>query len=290
MSVSFGSKKQTTQQQSQSDPWSQAIPYVTDLLSKTKAASADVGPTAKQSDAYAELESNAAAGNPYAGSIDKLATDLYGSTSYSPEVASGYTDLEKRLTPTANGENLDLSNNPQLQAALKTAADDAQWRINSMFAGAGRDLSGINQQSVSRGITQAEAPILLNQYNTEQQRTDAAARDLNTAKVNAATTKSGLDSATATLRQAGINVGNEALAAKDYGPNQILQLEDQLKNLPYDELSKLAALIYPAAGLGGTSSGTATQKGTSFGVSADLGKALAKPGDALLTALLGIAA
>lgn len=274
MNVSFGSKKQRTTQSSQTDPWAAAIPYVTDILAKTKQPAADVGATPAQQQAYSQLEANASDGNPYAGQIDTLANDLFGSTNYAPDVASGYSDLERRLAPTANGANLDLSSNDQLQAALKVAADDAQWRINSQFAGAGRDLSGINQQAVARGVTQAEAPLLLGQYNAEQARTDAAARDLAAGKTTAATTKSALDQATAGLRQAGIDTGNAAIAARDYGPNQIINLEEQLKNMPYDELSKLAALIYPAAGLGSQSTGTATAKGTAFGAKADAGSAL----------------
>jgi hypothetical protein len=67
------------------------------------------------------------------------------------------------------------------------------------------------------------------------------------------------------------------MEARDYGPNAILNLEEQMKKMPYDELSWLAELIYPAAGLGQQTqgSGTSTTKGTSFGAKADIGSALA---------------
>lgn len=281
MNVSFSKskQKQDSSQTSQTDPWDVTIPYITDFLGKVGTASAaPAGPNATQQTAYDQLETNAKAGNPYAGQIDNLAGDLFGSTNYSPEVASGYDDLERRLTPTANGANLDIAGNKQLQDALKVARDDAAFSVNSQFAGAGRDISGINTQALTRGVTQAEAPLLLNQYNTEQARTDAAARDLNSAKTNAATTKSSLDTATAGLREAGIDVGNQALAAKDYGPNQVINLEQQIKDMPFDQLSKIAALLYPAAGLGSQESGTATAttKGTTVGGKADVGTALGK--------------
>lgn len=281
MSISFSKQKQTQQssQKSETDPWDVATPYITDFLGKVGAATpATPGPTAAQTAAYGQLEANANQGNPYTGQIDSLASDLFGSANYSPEVASSYDALSQRLTPTANGTNLDLSGNKQLQDALKVARDDAAFSVNSQFAGAGRDLSGINTQALTRGVTQAEAPLLLNQYNTEQQRTDAAARDLNTAATTAATTKSSLDAATAGLRSQGIDVGNQALAAKDYGPNQVINLEEQMKNMPYDQLSKIAALLYPAAGLGSESTGSATgtATGTSIGGKADVGTALSK--------------
>lgn len=268
MNVSFGKTKEKAQQtaKSQTDPWDVVIPYVTDLLGKTKGPSAEVGPTTEQTAAYGQLKDNAAAGNPYAGSLDTLTKDLFAS----PGVNAGYADLERRLTPTAEGTNLDIGNDPYLQNLLKTVGDDAQWRINSMFAGAGRDLSGINQQAVGRGVTQAQAPILVDQLNREKARSDAAARDLFGAKTTAETT-------TADLRRAGVDVADAALTARDYGPNTIIDLEEQLKKMPYEELSWLAELLYPAAGLGEqtTGEGTSVKKGTSFGGKADLGSSLA---------------
>jgi hypothetical protein len=268
MNISFGKTKQTTQQQqkSQTDPWDVAIPYVTDLLKKTQQPSSQVGPTTDQAAAYDQLKTNAKAGNPYAGDIDTLTKDLFGSTTGS----DAYADLNRRLSPVADGTNQDIGNDPYLQNLLKTISDDVQWRTNRTFAGAGRDLSGINQQAVARGVTQAQAPILVDQLNKERARSDAAARDL----------FAGSQSSTsfdADMRKAGIETGKEAIAARDQGANTIIDLEEQMKRMPYEELSWLAELLYPAAGLGQQSSGsgTSTTKGTSMGAKADLGSALA---------------
>lgn len=269
MSLSFGSKSEKSKKTatSQTDPWDVTIPYVTDFLEETKSLGTSPGPTSDQVAAANQLKANAAAGNPFQADMEKLATDLFGSTSYSPEVATAYDDYSRRLTPTADGANLDIGNNAYLQGLLKTIGDDIQWRTNSQFAGAGRDMSGINQQAVARGITTATAPILFDQYNKEVARTDAASRDLFSGAQSAATTKSNLDTATAGLRGAGVDAASAAVAARDEGPNAILNLEEQLKQMPYQELAWLAELLYPAAGLGqqSTETGTGKGSGTSFG-------------------------
>jgi len=268
MSISASKSKQTTsqQQQSQTDPWDVAIPYVTDLLSKTSAPSSQVGATDAQTAAYDQLKANASAGNPYAGQMDTLTNNLFSASSDT----SGYDDLSRRLTPVADGTNQDIGNDPYLQSLLKTVGDDVQWRTNRQFAGAGRDLSGINQNAVARGVTSAQAPILVDQLNKERTRTDTAARDLFSSSQSAQTNAANLGSAA-------VDASKEAMTARDYGANTIIDLEEQMKKMPYEELSWLAELLYPAAGLGQQSSGsgTSTTKGTSFGAKADVGSALA---------------
>lgn len=272
MSISFGSKKEKSKSTatSQTDPWDVTIPYVTGFLEKTKGLGASPGPTSDQVAAANQLKTNAAAGNPFQADMDKLATDLFGAESYAPEVGAAYDDFSRRLTPTADGANIDIGNNAYIQGLLKTIGDDIQWRTNSQFAGAGRDMSGINQGAVARGISQATAPILLDQYNREVGRTDAAARDLFEGSKSAATTKSNLDAATAGLRGAGVDAAKAAVEARDAGPNAILNLEEQLKQMPYQELAWLAELLYPAAGLGQQSTETGKSKGSGTSVGAGL--------------------
>lgn len=270
MSFSFGSKseKASSSSKTQTDPWDVTIPYLKDFLAKTKTVSSGTpGATADQTAAYEQLKTNAQAGNPYASDMDALTKDLFGAESYAPEVASGYDDFSRRLTPTADGTNIDIANNTYLQNLLKTVGDDIQWRTNSQFAGAGRDMSAINQQAVARGVSQATAPLLLDQYNKEVSRSDAAARDLFAGNNTAATTKANLDASNAALRGSGIEAADAAVTARDQGANAILNLEQQMKQMPYEELSWLAELLYPAAGLGqqSTESGTSKAKGTSFG-------------------------
>lgn len=271
MSGMFGSSKtkQSSKQTGQQDPWDVASPYIEDFLKTLGPLTGGGGVTPGQQQAFDQIKTNVSDGNPWAGDIANLADDLFGSESQSGRVQQGYDDFSRRLSPTADGTNLDVLNNPQIQAMLQQVGDDAANRVNSSFAAAGRTGSMGNQTAVARGVTQAQLPLLINQYNLEQGRTDAAARDLYQGGNTASTTIAGLDAALADLRSKGIDVGNQALEAENFGPTAILNLEQQLKELPVDYAAKLAAILYPAGQLGqqtqGQSSGKSSTSGFSLG-------------------------
>lgn len=277
--MSFGSKKQTTNSSfdNQTDPWDEATPYLKDWLAKLGGSinGGTIGETGDQGAAFDALTRNAKAGNPNAGAIQDLARDQLGAADNTGMVRDGYADLQRRLASTADGSNLDLSKNTYLQNLLTQVGDDAQNRVNASFAAAGRDFSGANQGAVARGVTQAQAPMLLDMFTREQGRTDAAARDLFGASGSTATTIAGLDKARSDLRSQGIQTGKDAMEAKDWGANTLLKLAQQRKDLPIQDLAQIAQLLFPAAQLGGQSSGTGTSttKGTSWGFDLkDIGK------------------
>lgn len=275
--MSFMSKKQTTNSSfsNQQDPWDEVVPYLKDWLGKvgSAGAGATVGATPGQTAAFDELKANA--GNPLAGDIANLAKDQLSAADNTGMVRDGFADLQRRLSGTADGTNLDLSKNTYLQGLLTQVGDDAQNRVNASFAAAGRDFSGANQGAVARGVTQAQAPLLLDMFKAEQGRTDAAARDLFSASGQTAGTIAQLDKARSDLRTQGAETSKAAMEARDAGANTRLKLEQQLKDLPYQDLAQLAQLLFPAAQLGGQSSGngTSTTKGSSWGLGlGDIGK------------------
>lgn len=279
--MSFANKTTKTNSSfaNQTDPWDETVPYLKDFLASLggTAAAGQPGATDGQTAAFDQLKATAAAGNPNADKIMALANDEFAAPDNSGMVKSGYADLQSRLTDTANGKNLDLGNSGYLQKLLTQVGDDAQNRVNASFAAAGRDFSGANQGAVARGVTQAQAPLLLDQYNKEQSRTDAAARDLFGAAGSTAGQVTSLQAAQDAMRTKGIATTQSALDARDQGANTMLKLEQQLKDLPYDDLNKIAALLFPAAGLGQQSSGTGTQTAKSSGFSVgigDIGKAV----------------
>lgn len=267
MSVSLGGssskKSNTTINHSQSDPWEGAVGGIKDFLTKLGAFSGgNTGPNDKQLGAIDTLEANGA--SPYTGDIDKLTKDLFATQSGAPAVHQGYDELNTRLSPTANGTNVSgFMDDPNLQKLLQSVGDQTAWRNNSMFAGAGRDLSGVNQQSTARGVGQAQLPILVDQLNKEKSRTDAAARTLFDANTTAATTGSSLDEQAAAMRKAGIDTGNAALTARDRDATTTLTLEDMKKKMAQGDMSWLAELLYGAGGLGGSTDGTSYSKGNS---------------------------
>lgn len=270
MSMSFGktSKKGSTNQQQ--DPWEPVIPYLTDYLSQVGNLG-EGGATAGQTDAYNKLSGIYAQGNPNAGKIEGLANEtLAGVPSQSGTVTDAYGSVKSALTPYVNGENLDFANNPYIQGLLTQVGDDAAQRVNAQFAGAGRDMSGMNSLAGSRGVAQATTPILAQLFNQAQDRQLQATNQLMGAANTTATTAQGLDQAALTAKAAGIPMLDQALAAQTWGPENQFNLEQIFKDLPAGDLANLGSLLFPAAQLGQQQQGTSKESGTSFGFGAKL--------------------
>lgn len=240
-------------------------------------------------------------------------------------VTDAYSTLQSNLGDTASGKYLDPMSNPQMRAMLQQVADEAQNRTNAQFAAAGRDFSGMNQNAVAKGVTSAQLPLLLDQYNRNQANQMSAAQALYGAGNSTSSTLAGLDQARAGIANTGVGMlgqganmstaganilgqsndaltagtnmlgtasgirsggtgqltagaglqsaaqdlgkngvafGQQALDAKNYGANSILDLQQQQKALPFEDMSLWASLLFPSASLGGTttSSGTAKAK------------------------------
>ncbi|MCV0371716.1 tail fiber domain-containing protein [Filomicrobium sp.] len=266
--MSFGSSKQKQDQTSQTDPWGPAVPAIKSYLKQVMSVG-NTAATPDQTAAFDQLKANASAGNPFEGSLTKAANDAlgYDNSAQSDLVGNAYGALQDNLGSYASGEHLDPMSNPQMQAMLQTVGNDVQDRINRMFAGAGRDLSGSNQQAVARGVTAAQLPLLLNQYNQNQQNQIGAASTLFSAGTQTAGTQAQLDQILQNLRMSGVDLSKAAVDAQNYGPNAILNLEQQQQQLPYENLAMLGSLLLPIAGLGGTTNQQGESKGTQWGIS-----------------------
>lgn len=284
MSFTYGSKnqKQTTEQKSQTDPWDESLEYLRNFMGTldTVSKSSRPGATDAQTLAAAKLRDLGLGGTPHGAEIDKLAGDLFGFKSRADELNPVMADLKRRLAPTADGQNLDLGNNPYIQDMLTRTSDSVANRINAQFAGAGRDLSGYNQRAIGEGIADVSIPALFQQYNLEQGRSDAAARDLFGAESGTITTQDTLDRLAMGQRTAGVDVARAKAEMDAAGPEMVLNLEQQLKKLPYEDMSYWAELLFPLAGLGSQSEGTATTKGktTGWGVTASVKDLFKLPG------------
>lgn len=271
--LSFGSSSKTTNtnSNSQSDPWEPAIPQLDSFLKDITGTKQVIGPTGDQLDAYEALKRKAAQGSPYAGQIDTLTNDLFGATSHAGQVGETYDDLVKRLAPTADGARLDPSTNPYIAEMMRTTGDDISNRIKQMFAGAGRDITGnaAGQAAMGRGISAGITPILAQFFDQELARQADAAKTLYTAGTGAAGQQQDMDQAALATRAGGIDAATAALTARDMPENTILNLDQQLKQMPFEDLSLYASLLLPVAGLGGQQQGNSTSKskGSSFGLS-----------------------
>jgi hypothetical protein len=271
MSISFGSEEKKQTSNSKQDPWAPAVPYLQDFLRQTGRVGDNAGTlTNSQKDAFKELKANAREGNPWVGQQQQLAGDLYNTADRTGIVGDAYGALQGQLGDYASGKYLDPMSNPQMQAMLQQVGDDAWNRTNAMFAGAGRDLSGANQQAAARGVTQAQLPLLLDQYNRAQGMQMDAAKTLYGAGASTADVMSNLDAQRAGLRGQGAAAGQTAIDQQNQGAERIIDLDQMKTMLPYEELGQLASLLFPAGQLGNQKKASGTSSGTSAGVGFNL--------------------
>jgi hypothetical protein len=243
------------QQQNQTQPWAPAQPMLQGILSQLNGV--QPGVNALQTGAIGTLTANALNAPSYAAPVQNLANDLFsGGPDRTGRVAQAFDALQSNLGPTAAGQTLDPNRNPYLRGALDTVLNDVTQNVNSQFAAAGRDLSGYNQQALARGVAQAEAPLIMNQYNTERANQMNAVNALYNAGVNTATTLSGLDRTALANRLQGLGVANALPALEDQSANRILAAQAQGYGLPLQQIGLLENLGMPIAQLGSQSSGT----------------------------------
>jgi len=267
MSASLGMSSTKQKSKSESDPWSPTIPYLEDYLGQVGDLSTQPM-TGDQSAAASEVKNIYAQGNPFAGQIGQLANDTFaGPGSQSGMMGQGYADLQKRLTPYADGKFLDFKENPYINDMLTTVGDSVQQRINAQFAGAGRDLSGMNQKTVGAGVAGAMSPILAQLYSQEQDRALGAANTLYGASNTTAQGMQGLDTAALQARAGALPISQAANDANLWGPQGIYNLEQLTANAPFERMGMLGNLLLPVAQLGQqqSSSGKSSTVGANVG-------------------------
>lgn len=267
--MSFGSSKSKTKSNSKTEPWAPTIPTLQSFIGKAnEVGNLDITPD--QMTAFEALKTNAAEGNPWTPQIAQLADDAFaytGGAEGKQMATDAYSTLQSNLGKYAGGDYLDVMNNPELRAMMDVVGQNVQDRINRQFQGMGRSRSGINQQSVATGITEAQLPLLLDQFNKQQQNQIAAANSLYTAGSGTAGQVAGFDRDAIDQRSRGIELADAALGARDYAANKILDLDQQIQQLPYENLALLGSLILPAAGLGGTTDTKGSSKTSGFSIS-----------------------
>jgi Chaperone of endosialidase len=263
----MGGTSTTSQtQQSTTAPWAAAQPDLSGILGQLNPLIQNSGLNSTESGAINQLAQNAAQGNPYASQISSFAGNMLnggGATQQAPNLQSGLSTLQSQLTPYANGSM--IGNNPALQAQLAQIASDTTNQVNGQFAAAGRDMSGMNQQTLARGIAQGEAPVIAGQYNQDVANQLSAANSLYGAQNSTSGLLSGLNQQGLANQQQGVASSQDAINAQNYTPQQQLALAQLTQSIPAQNLALLAQIGVPIAGLGsqttGQSQGTQTESG-----------------------------
>lgn len=256
-----GESKQTQQTSSTTNPWEPAQGALKGILGQLDPLIANSGLSSASTNAINQLQSNASAGNPYAGQIDSYTQNLLnggGANNQAGNVQSGYDAYKAQTNPLASNTNYDPMQTPGLADALAALKSDITGSVNGQFAAAGRDSSGYNQQALGRGLTQGLAPVIVDQYNKNIANQQNAAGNLYSASNTNAGLLSGMNQQGLVNQQQGMTNSADALAAKNYAPQQTLALEQLRQSIPAQNLGLLAQIGVPIAGLGGQSTGTMT--------------------------------
>jgi hypothetical protein len=254
----FGPTRQTQVTSSRTDPWARTTPTLDQLINQVNGRVGDVGLSGEEQVALQGLADNARAGNPYAGGIGRLATDLLGGGfDRSPYVTRAYDELHDSLLPYTTASTNPYDN----EAFAKTIgflSNDITDRIRSQYAGAGYSPTGAGDftKTLGEGIARGVAPAWLQAQNELENRKLGAINSLYGAGNTTAGLLSGFDQAALGNRRAGVDVAQSALAANDAPYARMLEIEAQRRGIPLQNIAGLQNLIVPMARLGGTSNAT----------------------------------
>lgn len=243
------------------NPWAAAIPGLQGILDKVGGLQNSTGVTGDQQAAIAQLQANAAKGDPTAAARLAAAQNALGATSNADVAMSAYDQMNKNLKGQASGEYLDPASNPYIQKMLDKSTRDATNKVNAMYAGAGRDLSGANQAAVGTAVVNAQTPILMQAYNDNLNRQLQANQAIAGGANQAVGTATQANAGTTAQQAQGSSLADQALSSNNWGAQQIVNLQQMLKDIPVQDQQALLKILGPMAGMGGTSD-TKTQ-GTS---------------------------
>lgn len=284
------SQTQTTQNtntQGSSNPWLPTVQPLTDITAALSGGIPNYIPTPAEQNALAGLQETAAALPNYTDPAKSLIAQLMnggavggavpgatggagggsgGNTDLQNKIATQYNAYQEQLAPFLDPSYLDPTNVPGIQKALEVVRNDAANNTNALFAGAGRDLSGDNSMALGRGIAQAEAPILLGQYNTNV----GVQRGAQDAAINNTLQTGGVENSLQQGQLSNILQGlglTSTLGGLNTGANAMLQAGQAARGLPLNNLGQIEQLLLPIAGLGKQfqqqSQGTGTSNTTS---------------------------
>jgi hypothetical protein len=232
---------------------------MTGILGQLNSYVPQTGITGTQSNALNTIEQNNATTAQYNPAIQNYTTSMLnggGALNQAGAVNQNYLDYQKATQPLASNTNYNPYDTPGFKDALNTAVSDITNSTNGQFAAAGRDFSGMNSQTLGRGIMQGVAPTIAAQYNQNVQNQQGAAGNLYNAGNTNSGIQSGLQQLYNTNQGTGVGAVGTGLDAMNQGSKSTLAAEAEKLGIPLQNLGMLAQIGVPIAGLGGTSSGT----------------------------------
>jgi hypothetical protein len=255
----MGSSTSTTNSSSTTNPWEAAQPFLKGVLGQLGNGLNNTGLTGAENNALNTIEQNAGNAGQFTGQLTNVTNNLLnggGANAQSGMLTQGYQDLQRRLGGIADGN--EMGANSGLKPYLDSIAADTTNQVNGMFAGAGRDFSGMNMQTLARGIMQGQAPVVAQQYNQDKQNQIGAANALYGASNTTGGLLTGLNQMGLANQQAGAQLAPSVLESANAGSKSILEAEAARRGIPIQALGLLAQIGIPIGGLGQQTSGTST--------------------------------
>src|SRR5262249_40760751 len=140
-------------QSSTTNPWEPAQPLLSGILTQLGTQLGSTGPTSAETGSINSIEANAGHYGQYGPMIASAVRSYLGgggATNKIQNVQSSFDPYKAALAPYSSGAM--IGGNSGLKPYLDTTANDVTANVNGQFAAAGRDLSGLNQQALARGI------------------------------------------------------------------------------------------------------------------------------------------
>jgi hypothetical protein len=260
------STKTTEQSQtSQTNPWAQAQPLLTNLLGQY--GNANTAVTGDQSSALNNLQSSASSIPNFGDAASSAIGKIFGADN-SGQVGllnNAYSTLQNNLGATASGANLDPYSTPGFADAINTATNDITNKVKSTYAASGRDPSGAGSfaGSLGRGLTSGIAPTIASQYNQNYANMAGANNSLLSGASSTASGINNLNTSQVQSLLAGIGGAGSVGSLYTSPATSQLAAANAAYSQPYANLAQLLQPSVSLAGLGSSSSGTGNSTSTS---------------------------
>ena len=250
------------------NPWAPAQPFLSGVLAQLQGQLPNTSLTPQESAAIGGLTGSSGYISQFLPQTTDLANTLLAggnAQAQAPLINNAYQQYQAQLNPYLQASFLDPRSTPGFSDALAAANADITNQVNGMFAGAGRDLSGLNQQALGRGLSQGEGQLIANQYNANVANQLGAMGSLYGAGNTTAGLLSSLNQQALANRQAGLGVVSTGQSFANMPYEQQLAAGAQARGIPLQTLQTLVQLGVPIAGLGSSFANTGATSGTTSG-------------------------
>lgn len=256
---------QTTTTNSSTQPWAQAMPLLTNMISDYQ----KLNPGVSQEQTAALQNLAGVASNIPQWDADTLyspfAKSLQFNTSNEQNELQGIPGwLSGQMSQTIDQNNLNPNKTPGFSDAMHTMENDITNQVKSQYAGSGRDPTGAGSfsQSLGRGISQGEAPVIASEFNANRTAQNQGSQAIAGAMGTAATQTAGLRAGDLASNLTGIGYLPQTLQDMILPGQTMMQFANTLYGQPYQNLSQLLGPSLGLGAMGSTMSGTGTSNGT----------------------------